>query len=67
MGVGTALLNKVFSLKDELSLSFISLEVRESNLSAIHLYEKMGFETEGLRKNFYTNPSENALIMTKRF
>ena len=67
MGVGTALLNKVFALKDELNLSFVSLEVRQSNLSAIRLYEKLGFKTEGTRKNFYTNPLENALIMTKRF
>lgn len=66
-GVGTALLNRVISLKDELPLSFISLEVRESNATAIRLYEKFGFKTEGFRRNFYTNPLENALIMTKRF
>ncbi len=66
-GVGTALLKKVFGLARELSLSFVSLEVRESNNSAISLYEKLGFKEEGRRKNFYREPLENAIIMTKRF
>lgn len=66
-GIATALLNRLFSLASDLELSFISLEVRESNHNAISLYEKMGFKNEGLRKNFYSNPKENALIMTKRF
>ncbi|MBE6878615.1 MAG: GNAT family N-acetyltransferase [Ruminococcaceae bacterium] len=38
------------------------LEVRESNASAIALYEKLGFEHIGTRKNFYSNPREAALI-----
>lgn len=66
-GVATALLKRLFDLAKELDLSFISLEVRESNLSAISLYEKMGFSKEGVRKNFYRDPLENAIIMTKRF
>ena len=66
-GVGTALINKLFDLAEDLSLSFISLEVRESNISAISLYEKMGFIKVGTRKNFYRDPIENASIMTKRF
>lgn len=67
IGVGTALINKLFDLAKELSLSFISLEVRESNLSAISLYKKLGFSVVGTRKNFYRDPIENASIMTKRF
>lgn len=66
-GVATALLLKLFSFAKENNLSFISLEVRESNHNAISLYEKMGFLTEGKRKNFYTSPLEDALILTKRF
>ncbi len=66
-GVGTALLNRVFSLALDIGLSFVSLEVRVSNKNAISLYEKLGFKTEGKRKNFYDNPKEDALIMTKRF
>jgi ribosomal-protein-alanine acetyltransferase len=66
-GVATALIKRVFDLADEIELSFVSLEVRESNFGAISLYEKMGFKKEGLRKNFYRDPQENACIMTKRF
>ena len=39
------------------------LEVRESNLGAISFYEKQGFERVGMRKNFYTAPTENAVLM----
>ncbi len=66
-GIATKLLNRVFGLAADLRLSFVSLEVRQSNINAISLYEKSGFKTEGKRKNFYTCPSEDALIMTKRF
>ena len=66
-GIGTALLKRLFSLAGDISLSFISLEVRESNLAAISLYEKLGFKVEGKRKNFYRDPQEDGLIMTKRF
>ena len=66
-GVASALLNSLFKFAKENSLSFISLEVRESNNAAISLYQKFGFKTEGKRKNFYSAPQEDALIMTKRF
>lgn len=66
-GIATALLNKLteFAINEE--LSFISLEVRKSNQNAIALYKKFGFALEGCRKNFYDDPKEDALIMTKRF
>lgn len=67
LGVATALLNRLTDFAKEKSLAFISLEVRESNQNAISLYEKLGFKFEGKRKNFYANPPEDALIMTKRF
>lgn len=43
----------------------IFLEVRENNTPAINLYEKCGFEKLSLRKNFYSNPCENAVVMVK--
>lgn len=65
-GIGKTLLD--YAIKDSLAkLEFISLEVRVSNVAAISLYESFGFEKVGLRKCFYTNPSEDALIMTKNF
>lgn len=66
-GVGKALLQRVFSLARDLELSFVSLEVRVSNQSAIALYEGLGFKEEGRRRDFYRDPKEDALIMTKRF
>lgn len=44
----------------------IFLEVRESNNPAIRLYEKCSFERLSVRKNFYINPRENAVVMVKR-
>ena len=40
-----------------------TLEVRRSNEAAIKLYEKMGFRTEGVRRGYYLNNGEDALIM----
>ncbi len=48
-------------------LAFLTLEVRASNVPAIALYHKHGFQEEGRRKNYYTKPTEDAVIMTRRF
>lgn len=48
-------------------MEFITLEVRKSNIPAISLYEKAGFENVGVRPGFYTAPDEDAVIMTKYF
>ena len=63
-GVARALMEELIKKLD--TLSFISLEVRESNIAAINLYTSLGFKNEGKRKNFYDAPKEDALIMTKR-
>lgn len=49
----------------EKNFARINLEVRESNFPAINLYKKFGFEPVGLRKDFYRDPRENAVLMTK--
>ena len=67
LGIGNALMKKLDDLAKLEKLSFISLEVRVSNQKAISLYEKFGYKIEGVRKNFYDDPKEDALIMTKRF
>lgn len=64
-GIGKGLLS---SLEDNVmknNASFITLEVRESNLPAISLYTSLGYKTAGKRKRFYRDPIEDAVLMTK--
>lgn len=64
-GIGGKLLQAFFdTLPNEVET--VGLEVRESNSAAISLYEKYGFERVGLRKNFYEQPRENAVLYTKQ-
>lgn len=63
-GIGTLLLSDLIQYSRESNLRFLSLEVRESNTSAIDLYSKLGFINQGVRKSFYDKPTENAVIMT---
>jgi len=65
-GVASALLD-VFCRFGAAKLAFLTLEVRASNAAAIGLYEKYGFRQEGLRPDFYQQPKEDALIMTRFF
>lgn len=48
-------------------LAFLTLEVRVSNAPAIALYEKYGFVQAGRRRDYYDDPTEDALLMTRRF
>ncbi len=66
-GVATALIQHLVDYAVENKLSFITLEVRESNIGAQKFYESMGFEHIGVRKNFYDNPKEHAFLMNKMF
>lgn len=66
-GVGSYLLSYAVESAKAAKLEFLSLEVRVSNEEAIRLYKKYGFVQEGMRKSFYTDPREDALILTKRF
>ena len=64
-GIGYRLLS--YALKTELGsgVETVFLEVRESNLPARNLYRAYGFNEMGVRKNYYQNPTENAVIMVK--
>lgn len=62
-GIGEKLLGKVMENGFRDGVERFSLEVRVSNVPAIALYQKMGFRQEGLRKKYYENPREDALIM----
>lgn len=66
-GIADKLLSVGEEKAKEESCAFISLEVRVSNEKAIALYKKRGYNEVGIRKNFYSDPTENALIMTKNF
>ncbi|MBQ0014245.1 MAG: ribosomal protein S18-alanine N-acetyltransferase [Oscillospiraceae bacterium] len=66
-GVGSALVKQAVSSAQANGASFITLEVRLSNVEAINIYKKFGFESDGVRPKFYRDPDEDALIMTKRF
>ena len=65
-GLGRAMLGTLIDHCRENGASFLTLEVRQSNAPAIALYESMGFLPEGRRKNFYRQPTEDAILMTKR-
>ncbi len=62
-GLGEALIRHVIGKAREKNVTFISLEVRVSNSKAVTLYKKLGFEVLGVRKNYYTNPAEDAYLM----
>ncbi len=61
-GVGKVLVADLIRRAKEKNAFVIMLEVRKSNIPAIKLYEKMGFELVGERKNFYDKPQEDALL-----
>ncbi len=67
MGIGRLLLRAACDGAKGRGCEFITLEVRQSNEPAIALYESEGFEVAGVRKNFYSNPTENGIIYTKYF
>ena len=64
IGIATKLLNKSFELAKELNIEQVSLEVSESNLTASLLYQKIGFASRRIRKNYYADGS-NAIEMVK--
>lgn len=66
-GIGRKLLQTAVNGAKSRNCEFITLEVRESNKSAISLYESEGFNVAGIRKNFYSSPVENGIIYTKFF
>ena len=66
-GIAAALITELVSRLKARGSRVLRLEVRESNFSAIALYEALGFTQLGLRKNYYRNPKENALILGKEW
>lgn len=64
-GIGNFLMESMIRLTEELGVKMIHLEVRVSNGTAIRLYERLGFTRDGIRKNYYEKPVEDAILMTR--
>ena len=64
-GIADALLENLDRLAQEKQISFLTLEVRVSNLPAVSLYEKHGYARVGVRPAYYSDPREDAILMTK--
>jgi ribosomal-protein-alanine N-acetyltransferase len=62
-GVATALLVRLFEVTSGDGRRGYTLEVRVSNTGAINLYERLGFQPRGIRRGYYTDNREDALIM----
>ena len=66
-GIASSLIDALLSRLKERGSRCLKLEVRVSNEAAIAVYESMGFGKLGLRKNYYRNPREDALILGKEW
>lgn len=66
-GVGSALIQSLVTHGKKNGFTFLTLEVRESNTAARSLYANFGFIKVGERKNYYSDPPENAVLMTLYF
>lgn len=64
-GIGKMLVDELIKKTQEAGVTQLYLEVRASNERAIHVYEKMGFVRNGLRKNYYEAPVEDGLLMKR--
>ena len=65
-GIGSALLTAVLASAWTLGARSATLEVRPSNAAALHLYERFGFVREGVRRRYYEDNGEDAVIMWLR-
>lgn len=66
LGIGRILMDAMLAYASGKKAYAVSLEVRESNLPARNLYESYGFAKEAVRKAYYHNPTEDAVMMWKR-
>ena len=66
-GLGEKLVLALVEELKAINSKCLTLEVRDSNTPARTLYEKLGFQQIGLRKNYYRNPKEDAYILRKEF
>jgi ribosomal-protein-alanine N-acetyltransferase len=65
-GYASALIRYMLDFASENHVSVITLEVRNSNEKAQRLYEKVGFKKVAIRRQYYSNPDEDAILMMKQ-
>lgn len=65
-GIGARMLEALLAEAQKRKVASVFLEVRAGNEPAQALYRKLGFEAAGIRKRFYENPTEDAVIMWKK-
>lgn len=63
MNIGKQLMQELILIAKSRNMTGITLEVRVSNFAAIALYQKLGFREEGIRKGYYSDTKEDAIIM----
>jgi len=66
-GIGEGLMRKAITFSYEMGVSLMTLEVRVSNEPAQNLYRKLGFQDGGIRKKYYSDDHEDALVMWVEF
>jgi len=66
MGIGSMLISELLSLCEKEGINAFTLEVRKSNLTAQNLYKKFRFKEAGIRKEYYQDTKEDAIIMWRR-
>lgn len=64
-GLATAMMTHILTEAAAQGASRVYLEVRRSNLPAQRLYESLGFTVAGVRRNYYTSPDEDALVLAR--
>lgn len=64
-GIGKMLVERLITETKKTGVATWHLEVRKSNEGAIRLYESLGFAQDGLRKNYYEEPKEDAVLMSR--
>ena len=65
-GIAQKMLRELIEQGEAWGICDFTLEVRVSNAAAVHVYEKLGFVSEGIRPRFYEKPVEDAMIMWRR-
>ncbi len=63
-GLGAQLVQAVVEWSDSLDAERLVLEVRASNLNAYRLYQRLGFRQDGVRRGYYLQPAEDAILMS---